>query len=452
MSLGATVHRIEGVGLGWRPELAADLFARPDVVDFVEVVAESCFTQRAALREARALAELWPVVPHGVKLSLGSADGIEDDRAKKLGALARELKAPFVTEHVAFTRGGTVEIGHLTQLPRTREAVRVVARNVDRARRFIDVPLYLENVAFSFLFPDDEMDDADFYAAVAEATGCPLLLDISNLHANALNEGLDPHDVLARFPVERVAMVHVAGGVLEDGFFFDTHAHAIPPLVLELLASLCARQGPVPVLLERDASFPPFEFLVAELEACRLALATGVENAHVPVTSPARDEGALSSTLLERQLRCARLLTDETPSSSDDVLGIGASSLVRARDILARKRIEDALPLLARLARLGDGIVALAGEALRGTKRASTGAGLLDAWRIATRALDEPQLSAAARVDLLLLRARFAGPDDAGRLVARRGPFLGTTRLPDGRRCLAIKPPGVQAQIRFLER
>ncbi len=116
---------VGGVGIGFRPQLATALLGAPERVDFVEVVAEACRDVRAR-REAAAVAELWPVVPHGVKLSLGSADGIEPERAKELGELARELRAPMVSEHVSFVRAGGREIGHLTELPMTREAIRVV--------------------------------------------------------------------------------------------------------------------------------------------------------------------------------------------------------------------------------------------------------------------------------------------------------------------------------------
>jgi len=159
------------VGLGFRAELAADLVAAASTVDFVEVVAETCYTQRTTRREACAVAEIWPVVPHGVKLSLGSAEGVDLDRARRLGALARELRAGVISEHVSFTRAGSVDIGHLTQLPRTREAIRVVARNVAQVRRVLpDVPMLLENVAWSVRWPDDEMDEPTFYQEIVAAT------------------------------------------------------------------------------------------------------------------------------------------------------------------------------------------------------------------------------------------------------------------------------------------
>src|SRR5262245_4725127 len=146
-------------GIGLRPEIAGDLLGAPGAVDFVEVVAEACFASPAARREAVAVSRVWPVVPHGVKLSLGSAEGIDVDRARRLGALAREVRAPAVSEHVAFVRAGGREIGHLTQVPLTREMVRIVARNVAVARRSLpDVPFYLENPVWTFRWPEDELD------------------------------------------------------------------------------------------------------------------------------------------------------------------------------------------------------------------------------------------------------------------------------------------------------
>src|SRR5262245_17691401 len=140
---------LDAVGLGFRAEIAGDLLGAPERGDFVEVVAETCFASPAARREAVALSRICPVVPHGVKLSLGSAEGMGVECARRLGALARELRGPAITEQVAFVRAGGREIGHLTQGPFTREAVRVVAANVAAARRALpDVPLYLENAAW----------------------------------------------------------------------------------------------------------------------------------------------------------------------------------------------------------------------------------------------------------------------------------------------------------------
>lgn len=451
--LGAVNGRLSGgVGLGHRPEIAVDLLTAPETVDFVEVVAESCFSQKELRREALALSRRWPVIPHGVKLSLGSADGIDEARAKRLGALTRELDAPLVSEHVSFTRGGTHEIGHLTQLPRSREAVRVLARNVARARRFLpDVPLLLENVAFSFAWPDDEMDEATFYREVVAATGCDLLLDVGNLYANAVNEGLDPARVLAAYPLDRIAMLHVAGGVLECGFYYDTHAHPISDAVYALVEQAVSACPGVPILLERDAGFGAFAELAAEVARLRAAR-SAPHRAAEPSVPTQRAENRVD--LLALQIEVARLLTDPesvTPPRGALAARLGAVPLARSRAILARKRVDDALPLLARLGRHAS-LRALAERVTAASARAPSGAGPADALRIAEAAAGDPSLREDALVDALLLRARFAGPDAEGRVAPRVAPYLGATTLGDGTRLRVRKGFGAFAPLRTTER
>lgn len=434
------------IGLGFRPELAVELMAAPRTVDFVEIVAETCYTQRATRREAAAIREIWPVIPHGVKLSLGSADGVDLERARRLGALARELRAPVISEHASFTRGGAIDVGHLTQLPRTREAVRVLARNVERVRRVLpDVPLLLENVAWSFLWPDDEMDEPTFYQEVVRATGCPLLLDVGNLYANARNEGRDPHAALLAYPLEHVAMAHVAGGVLEHGFYFDTHAHPVPPEVMALVGELLARRPDVPVMIERDANISMRE-LTDELRAIReLPRGSGT-----PYRSPppgTTSDETFARLAAEQTALAAELAGVVDLGTSEISTRIGHTAIARSRGILERKRIDDALPLLANLARTPAETRAVAERVLARTRRAPSKAAPTDAWHIADAALAEPALAASARLDLLLLRARFAGPGRDGALKPRAAPFIGFARLEDGRRVRATKGFGALAAV-----
>jgi uncharacterized protein (UPF0276 family) len=456
--LGLVDH---AVGLGFRPALAFDLLRQPSTVDFVEVVAETCLVSPAAKREACALAEVWPVLPHGVKLSLGSASGIDEDKARQLGALAGLLRAPVVTEHAAFTAASGVEIGHLTQLPRTRAAIAVLKHNVDRARRHFSVPLLLENVAWTWRWPDDEMDEGSFYAEVVAATGCDLLLDLSNLRANALNEGRDPVTVLESFPLERVALVHIAGGVFVDGFFYDNHAASVPEGVFALLQRLVARVGPRPVLLERDGAFPPFEELAAELEHARTLLTsttttslTGKPAAPAPAfLQPATE--ATTAVLATAQRHLAERLTAPTLDGFG-VSGAQRTALERARGVLARKRVDDALPLLPHLSCHGDGLAAWATATLTSVGRSARRVAVSDAVHLARAAGEHERWIDDARRDLLHLRARFRGTDEQGGapldLVPRRGPFVGGERLQDGRRCLVVKGPGTHARLHHLER
>lgn len=456
-------------GLGHRPELATELLLAPRSVDFVEVVAEACIAEGRVRREVRALAEVWPVVPHGVKLSLGSAEGIELARAERLGALARELDAPVVSEHVALTRAGGRDIGHLTPVPRTRLAVEVVARNVARARRALpDVPLLLENVASPFTWPDDELDEPTFYAAVAEATGCDLLLDVGNLYANAVNEGLDPVAVVRAFPLERVRMLHLAGGVLEDGFYFDTHAHAVPDAVFEVLGEALARAPDAAILLERDAGFEVgLASLVDELSRASAlrppASAAPPPREAAPRRAPAepraepRPEPRTAETelarLAAREAELARLLTAPEAPEGELALSIGAAGLERARAILQRKRVDDALPLLPRLARHGCAVRALADQWVSSTPRGQNMQAVRDATGIAERAREVPSLADDACLDGLLLRARFRVPaSGAAPVEPRVTPFFARERLRAGLVVWALKGPGRAARVHLRER
>lgn len=447
-----------GVGMGWRPELAGGLMTAPQLVDWLEVVAESCMAPGPAHRELLALAEIWPVVPHGVKLSLGSADGIELERARRLGRLARELRAPCITEHVAFTRAGGREIGHLTQLPFTRAALAVLARNVDAARRVLpDVPLLLENAAWTLRWPDDELAEGDFYHEVAARTGCRLLLDLGNVYANARNSGTDPLALLRSYPLERVGMIHLAGGSLRDGFYIDTHAHPLPAPVLALLAEALRRCGPLPVLIERDACFPPFAETAAELQATRAVLAqAAVErpwSAPDPrPLPPLTDDPAGRTRLAQDQAAlCAQLIAPQLMDAAPDrAPRFEPAAIRRSRDVLRWKRIDDALPLLEHLRRCvpsSRALAELASEALRGAPRLSYGNAPADALRIAARAASEPALAQAAALDQLTLRARFV--DDGSGLRPRRAPFLGSALLAGARRTWAWKGLGAGVPVRL---
>jgi len=265
-----------GVGLGWRRQLAHYLDTREEGPDFVEVLAEHLDAEGPLPVPLVRLKERGvPVVLHAVSLGLGSAERPEPRRLAWLARLAERLGAVCVSEHLAFVRAGGVESGHLLPLPRTGEMLEILAENVREAEAALPVPLALENVASLFEWPEPGLSEAQFLSGVLERTGARLLLDVANLHANALNHGTDAREVLAAVPRERLAYVHVAGGVRRGGLYHDTHAHPVPEGPLELLESLVARLGPVPALLERDDHFPSADVLTAELEVMREALARG---------------------------------------------------------------------------------------------------------------------------------------------------------------------------------
>jgi uncharacterized protein (UPF0276 family) len=259
-----------GVGIGWRAEIDLTV-ERLSGVDFVEVIAEAVCAEHlpASLRVLRARGV--PVLPHGVSLSLGSADPPSRDRLDRLAACAQALDAPLVSEHIAFVRSGGWEAGHLLPVPRTREALEVLVANVRTAQAALPVPLAVENVAALLGWPDDELTDGQFLAELVDRTGVRLLLDLANLHTNHVNLGLDPLTALDQLPLDAVAYLHVAGGVLRDGLWHDTHTRPVPPAVLTLLRAVRERAHVPGVLLERDGAYPSDAALAAELTAIREA-------------------------------------------------------------------------------------------------------------------------------------------------------------------------------------
>lgn len=263
-----------GYGIGWRRPIDLTVERLPGV-DFVEVIAES-LEPRRIFPSLRLLRERGtPVVPHGVSLSLGGAERPDPARLAHLAACAQALDAPLVSEHIAFTRAGEWEAGHLVPVPRTWDTVAVVAENVRIAQDQLPVPLALENIAPLLAWPGEELTEGQFLAEVAARTGALLLVDVANLHTARVNLGIDPYEVLAELPLERLGYVHVAGGVEREGVWHDTHTHPVPAPVLDLLADLADRARLPGVLLERDGAYPTDAELAAELAAIRAAAGRG---------------------------------------------------------------------------------------------------------------------------------------------------------------------------------
>jgi uncharacterized protein len=280
-----------GLGIGWRPEIALYVERRASArgdLGFVEVLAESVDARRGVPAPLEQLRERGVrVVPHGVSLSLGGAQPVDRARVDALARLARAVDAPLVSEHVAFVRGGGVEAGHLLPVPRTRESLRIVVENVRATQALLPAPLALENIATLFEWPGAEMSEAEFLGELLDRTGALLLLDIANVYANVRNLAPGSPDPLAGLPLDRIAYVHVGGGVEHGGVYHDTHAHATPAPVLDLLRALCGRASPPGVLLERDDHFPPDAELDAELDAIAAACGRSIR----PPASPANAVG-----------------------------------------------------------------------------------------------------------------------------------------------------------------
>ncbi|AFY44142.1 DUF692 domain-containing protein [Nostoc sp. PCC 7107] len=259
-----------GVGLGFREPFKSDLFLNRQQVDFLEIVAEHYLDVPVQKQqELEILAAHFPIIPHAINLSLGSAEGVDTDYLRKLATLIKQLNPPWWSEHICFTKAGGVDIGHLSPLPYTKEAVDILCRNIAEVRRFVDVPLILENITYMVKLPGAEMTEAQFLAEVVERADCGLLLDVTNLHTNAVNYGYDVHDFLKELPWERVVQLHFVGGHWHDGVLIDSHSQSTPPEVWQIIEEVVARIPVKGIVLERDENLPPFSEIAQELEIAR---------------------------------------------------------------------------------------------------------------------------------------------------------------------------------------
>ena len=269
------------VGLGWRPELAAGILSNLDRIDFIEAIADDYYDARG-VAALKMLAVQRPLALHGISLGLASTVRPDRKRLEKMARLVERVRPECWSEHLAFVRAGSIEIGHLAAPPRTASTIDATAANLDEARRIVGTSPLVENIATLIDAPASDRDEPAWLSGTLAASDAGLLLDLHNLYANSINFGLNPYDFLARLPLARIQQVHISGGRwIDDGDpqhrrLLDDHLHDPPDPVYDLLTKL-ARLAPQPltVILERDGSYPPMEHILHQLDRARGALAQG---------------------------------------------------------------------------------------------------------------------------------------------------------------------------------
>jgi uncharacterized protein len=260
-----------GVGLGLRWEFIEEVADGPDLdVDFFELSPENYMRRGgyfpAALERVRAR---YPLVTHGLTLSLGAADEPDAEFVDALHTELERLETPWHSDHLAFTSAGPRAFHELMPLCFSRETASRVADRLESLRERLGRPLAVENVTYYAHLGRPELDEAEFLNLLFEKTRAPLLLDVNNVYVNGRNHGFDPWATIAALPLERVIEIHVAGHGEKGSLVLDTHGARVKPAVLELLERTLERTGPVPVLLERDKNVPPLAELVEEVATIR---------------------------------------------------------------------------------------------------------------------------------------------------------------------------------------
>lgn len=267
------IDSFHGYGLGLRRTHYSDFLEGNVPVDFLEVISENYMIEGGKpLRILEQVRAKHPVILHGVSMSIGSAGGLDDDYLARLKALAERIEPLWVSDHLCWTRTSAHNSHDLLPLPLTGEALDAVCENIDHAQNTLGRAMLFENPSSYLTFPEDEMSEWDFIAAMARRTGCYLLLDVNNVYVSAQNHGFDAQEYIAGLPLERVRQIHLAGHTPvtpEREIVIDTHDREVCDAVWDLYEWTVARTGHVATMIERDDGIPPLGELLDELDRAR---------------------------------------------------------------------------------------------------------------------------------------------------------------------------------------
>jgi hypothetical protein len=259
-----------GFGLGLRPQHYPAILDGAPPVDWFEILSENYMVDGGRpLAKLTAIRARYPMVMHGVSLSIGSADPLNMDYLARLKALAERVEPAIISDHLCWTGVAGLNMHDLLPLPLTEEALAHVSARVDQVQSFLGRTIALENASTYVTFAEDAIPEWEFLAEIARRTGCRLLLDVNNVYVSAFNHGFRATDYIDAIPRDAVAYIHLAGHEHNKTYIIDTHDHPVAPDVWQLYAHAIRRLGPVATMIERDDKIPPLEELTAELVHAR---------------------------------------------------------------------------------------------------------------------------------------------------------------------------------------
>jgi uncharacterized protein (UPF0276 family) len=279
-------HENLGLGVGLRTVHFGHILDRQPEVDWFEIISENFMDSRGRPRYVlEQIAERYPVVMHGVSLSIGSGDPLNFDYLARLKRLADDIKPRWISDHLCWTGVLGLNSHDLLPVPLNEETLAHVVNRIRDVQDFLERPLVLENPSSYVTFASSTMSEWEFLSRMAEAADCGLLLDVNNVYVSSVNHDFDPVEYIERVPHERVVQCHLAGHTDCQTHLIDTHdSHVIDP-VWELYRRAHALTGGVSTLLEWDAQIPEFPVVHAEVLKARQYM-TPEAAAPLPVRRP----------------------------------------------------------------------------------------------------------------------------------------------------------------------
>jgi uncharacterized protein (UPF0276 family) len=279
--VGSDEAEIVGVGLGLRSRHVGEILAgAATCVPWFEVLADNyAFVEGPPLEQLGQIRQRYPVVFHGVGMSLGGADALDDDYLGRIADLARRFEPVWISEHLAWTSLGGRHFHELLPLPYNEESVVHVGRRIRSVQDRLGHRILVENAASYLSFRSSTLSEVEFVNAVLVEADCDLLLDVNNLYVNAFNHGFDPESYLRALPRERVRQMHLAGHDDRGRYLIDAHGSPVCEPVWALYEQAVSLFPDAPTCIEWDRDIPPLEALLVEVKTAeaRSARARGHE-------------------------------------------------------------------------------------------------------------------------------------------------------------------------------
>lgn len=259
-----------GFGLGLRPPHFETVLHDRPTVDWFEIISENFIDAHNGYWEFLAdLRQNYAFVMHGVGLSIGGSDPLNQEYLTKLHRLEKFLRPAWVSDHLCFTTHGSHNTHDLLPIPYTEAMLRHVADRVRQAQDFLGRPLVLENPSTYLEFKASTMPEWEFLARLAQDTDCGLLLDVNNVYVSAFNHGFDAKTYIDAIPMAQVAQIHLAGHCHKGTHIIDTHDAQVAAPVWELYAYTLTRKNSLSTMIEWDENIPPFATMLTELAQAR---------------------------------------------------------------------------------------------------------------------------------------------------------------------------------------
>jgi uncharacterized protein len=259
-----------GFGLGLRPQHYKSILDTNPNIDWFEIISENYMVPGGQpLRMLDAIRERYPVVMHGVSLSIASASPMDMEYLSALKTLAKRTNPKWISDHLCWTGVHGVSLHDLFPVPYTEEALNHVVSRIAQVQDYLGTRIAIENVSSYITFEQSEMEEWDFVAEVARRADCWLLLDVNNVFVSGFNHDFSTHAFIESIPVDRVVQFHLAGHSEGETYKIDTHDQPVCKEVWQLYERALKRFGPVTTMIERDDNIPPLEGLIAELDQAR---------------------------------------------------------------------------------------------------------------------------------------------------------------------------------------